>query len=72
MGGGVAVEDVAELGDGGGHFETEVEDFSLALQANVFGPLDHAGEVAPGLDILPDAEVSGAFFDEGVLRVLES
>ena len=31
LGGGVAVEDVGELGDGGGDFETEVENFLLAL-----------------------------------------
>lgn len=31
LGGGVAVEDVGELGDGGGDFKTEVEDFLLAL-----------------------------------------
>ena len=40
--GGVAVEDVAELGDGGRDFEAEVEDLLLPLQAHVFGPFDHA------------------------------
>jgi hypothetical protein len=67
LGRGVAVEGMAELGDGGGNFETEVEDFLLALEADVFGPFDHAGEVAAGLDVLTDTEVAGAFFEEGVL-----
>ena len=31
LGGGVTVEDVGKLGDGGRDFETEVEDFLLAL-----------------------------------------
>ena len=67
LGGGVAVEDVGELGDGWGYFEAEVEDLLLALETYVFGPFDHAGEVAAGLDILADAEVAGTLFDEGVL-----
>jgi hypothetical protein len=29
---------VLELGDGGGHFEAEVEDFALALEEDVLGP----------------------------------
>ena len=53
--------------DRGGNFETEVEDLLLALKAYVFGPFYHAREVAAGLDVLADAEVAGAFFDEGVL-----
>lgn len=66
--GGVAVEMVRELRDRGGYFEAEVEDLLLALEADVGGPFDHAGEVAAGLDVLTDAEVAGAFFDEGALR----
>lgn len=31
LGGGIAVEDVSKLGDGGRDFETEVEDFLLTL-----------------------------------------
>ena len=56
-----------ELGNGWRHFEAEVEDLALALQANVFGPFDHAREVAARLDVGADAEVAGAFFDERVL-----
>lgn len=58
---------VRELGDGGGNFEAEVEDFLLALQAYVFGPFDHAREVTTGLDVLANAKVAGAFLDERVL-----
>ena len=66
-GGGVAVEGVRELREGGGHFEAHVEDFALALQAHVLRPFDHTADVALGLDVLADAEVAGAAFDEGVL-----
>ena len=66
----IAVEDGSELVDGGGHFEAEVEDLALALETDVGGPFDHAREVAAGLDVLADAEVAGAFFDEGVLGML--
>ena len=67
LGGGVAVEVIRELGDGGGHFEAKVENFLLALQAHVFGPFYHARKVAAGLDVLADAEVAGTFFNERVL-----
>ena len=68
LGGGVAVEVVCELGDCRGYFQAEVEDFLLALETDVFGPFDHAREVAAGLDVLTDAKVAGAFFDKGVLE----
>ena len=67
MRGGVAVEHVRELRDGGGNFEAQVEDFLLALQAYVFRPFYHAGKVAAWLDILADAKIAGTLFDEGVL-----
>ena len=63
LGGGVAVEHVGELRDRGGDFKAEVEDLLLALQADVFGPLYHAREVAAGLDVLAYAEVAGTLFD---------
>ena len=56
-----------ELGDCGGDFEAEIEDFLLPLETDVFGPAYHAGEVAAGLDVLSDAIVAGTAFDEGVL-----
>lgn len=56
-----------ELGDRRWDFEAEIEDFLLALQADVFGPFYHAREVAAGLDVLADAEVAGTFFEERIL-----
>jgi hypothetical protein len=41
-----------ELGNGGGNLETLVEDDLLALKADVFGPLDEAGQVGLGTDVL--------------------
>lgn len=67
LSGGVAVEDVLELSDRGGDLQAEVEDLLLALKADIFGPLHHAGEVAAGLDVLTDTEVTGTLLDEGVL-----
>jgi len=52
MGGSVLVESVAELGDGRGNLEALVQDDLLALEADVFGPLDEAGEVTDRLDVL--------------------
>ena len=49
---GVLVESVGELGDGGGNLETLVKDNLLALELDVFGPLDEAGQVGLGLDVL--------------------
>ena len=67
MRGSVAVEDVSELGDRRGDFETEVEDLPLALKSDVFGPSHHTRKVASWLDILTDAKVAGALLDEGIL-----
>ena len=52
LSGGVLVQSVRELGNGGGDFETLVEDDLLALKADVFGPLDEAGQVGLGADVL--------------------
>lgn len=67
LGGGVAVEDVLELGDRRGDLEAHVEDLPLALETDILGPLDHASKVAAGLDVLTDTEVARALLDEGVL-----
>jgi len=45
-----------------------VKDFLLTLKADILGPLDESGEIALGLDILADTEVSGSLLDERVLR----
>lgn len=65
--GGVAVQGVLELGDRRRHLEAHVQDLLLALKTNILGPLDEAGQVATGLDVLADAEVTGALLDQGVL-----
>jgi hypothetical protein len=67
---GVAVEGVGELGDRRRDLETQVQDLLLALKTDIFGPLDEAGEVALGLDILTNTEVAVASLEEGVLGLL--
>lgn len=67
LGSGVAVQSVLELGDRGGNLEAEVQDLLLALQTDVLGPLDKAAEVALGLDVLANTEVTGTLLDKGVL-----
>jgi len=49
-----------------------VKDFLLTLKADILGPLDESGEIALGLDILADTEVSGSLLDERVLDFLGS
>lgn len=67
LGGGVAVEDLGELGDGRGNLQAHVQDLALTLKADILGPAHHAREVALGLDVLADTEVAGTALDEGVL-----
>ena len=67
LGGGVAVENVLELGDRRRHLEAHVDDLALALEADILGPLHHAGEVATGLNVLADAEVARLLLEKGVL-----
>lgn len=67
LGGGVAVQHVLELGQGGRDLETKAEDLPLALEADIFGPLYHARQVSLGLDVLADAIVAGALLKKGVL-----
>lgn len=68
LGGGVAVKDNLELGNGRGNLQAHVQDLALALKADVLGPSHHAREVALGLDVLADTEVAGTLLDEGVLQ----
>lgn len=67
LGSGVAVQGVLELGNGRGNLEAHVQNLLLALEADIFGPLDEAGQVALGLDVLADTEVAGTLLDERVL-----
>lgn len=52
LGGGVLVESVGELSDRRGYLQTLVKDDLLPLQTDIFGPLDEAGQVTDGLDVL--------------------
>ena len=72
LGGRVAVEDLLELGDRGGHLQAHVEDLPLALKADILGPLNHARDIALGLDVLTDTEVSGPLLEKRVLFVARS
>lgn len=72
LGSGIAVEGVLELRDRGGDLEAHVQDLLLALKTDIFGPLDEAGEITLGLDVLADTEVAGALLDERVLRTVSS
>jgi hypothetical protein len=69
LGSGVAVQGALELSDGRRNLEAEVQDLLLALKADILGPLDEATEVALGLHVLANAEVTGAALDEGVLEI---
>ena len=67
LGGGVAVQDVLELGNRRWDLQAEVEDLLLALKTDVLWPSNHAGQVALWLDSLTNAMVAGALLDERVL-----
>lgn len=68
LGSSVAVEDVLELSKSRRDLETHLQDLLLALEADILGPLHHAGQVALGLDVLANTEVAGALLDERVLQ----
>lgn len=65
---GVAVQRALELSDGRRNLEAEVQDLLLTLEADILGPLNEAAEVALGLDVLANTEVTGASLDERVLQ----
>lgn len=67
LGRSVLVQGVGELGDRGGNLEALVKNHLLALQADVLGPLDEAGEVSGGTDVLADTKVFGGRLEERVL-----
>jgi hypothetical protein len=66
LGGSVLVQDLGELVQSWGDLETLVQDLALTLEANVFGPLDIAGEILDGLDSLTNTKVLGGLLDQGV------
>ena len=50
--GGVLVQSVGELGNGGGNLQALVENDLLALEADIFGPFNESGQVGLWLDVL--------------------
>jgi hypothetical protein len=73
LGSSVAVQGVLELSDRRRNLQAHVQNLLLALEADIFGPLDEAGQVALGLDVLADTEVAGTLLDERVLwRVIST
>jgi hypothetical protein len=71
LSGSVLVEHVLELGDRRRDLQAHAEDLLLALEADVLGPLDHAREVALGLDGLADAEVARPLLKKRVLQACQ-
>merc|ERR1719481_285528 len=57
LGGSGSVQGHGELVDGRRDLETLVQDGSLPLQDDILGPPDETGQIALGLDVLPDAEI---------------
>ena len=70
LGSSVAVEDVLELSDSRGNLQAHLKDLLLSLEADILGPLDHAGDISLGLDVLADAEVAGSLLEKGVLWIV--
>jgi hypothetical protein len=58
-GSGILVQGLGELVDHGGNLQTLEQDSALALDADVAGPLDKAGQVALVLQVATDAENAG-------------
>ena len=46
------------------------EDSLLTLDADVFGPLDEAGEISHGLDVTTDSKVTSILLEQGALNLL--
>jgi hypothetical protein len=69
LGGEVLVGGVLELSNRRGNLQAHVEDLLLALKTDILGPLDETREVALGLDVLADTEVTGALLEERVLKM---
>jgi len=59
----IAVECVGELSDRGRDLETQIQDLLLALKTDILGPLNEAGEVTTGLNVLADTEVARALLE---------
>jgi hypothetical protein len=63
----ILVQSILELGNRRRNLQTHAQNFLLALEADILRPLNHARQVALGLDILANAEVAGPLLKERVL-----
>jgi len=72
LGSRVFVKSMRELSDGGWDLETLVEDDFLALETNVFRPLDKASQVCLRTNVLTYTKVLGVGLEERVLLCLGS
>lgn len=63
----VLVNSLLELVEGGRNLQSLEEDSLLALDADVLGPLDEAGQVSLGLDVTTDSKVTSILLEEGAL-----
>jgi len=66
LGGGVLVEGVRELGNCGGDLQTLVKDDLLALETDIFGPLDEPGQVLLVREVTTDTEGLGSLLEKRV------
>ena len=67
LGGLVLVEGLGEDVKSSGHLKTHHKNSLLTLDADILGPLDEAGQVASGLDVTANTEVTGGLLEQGVL-----
>jgi len=66
----VLVERVLELSKSRWDLEAHVQNLALALETDIFRPLDHARHIADWLDILTDPKVARALLNQRILGTL--
>ena len=72
-GGRVLVQSASELVDGGGDLQTTLQNGTLTLQTNIFGPFDITSQIAfTREDILTNRKVTRSLFEEGITNSLGS
>lgn len=66
----MSVEGLAELVDHWWNLKSLLENGTLSLKSDVFGPLDETSQVSLGLHILANTEVLWSFLEKRVLNLL--
>ena len=66
----VLIYSAGELVDGRRDLETLVQHPALTLKTDILGPLDKAGKVLLGLDVVSNAEVLRSLLEQRVLLLL--